>query len=263
MQCHDVKELIGSLPSPEEPMNQLSTMDSTTSKANLNKVNQPITNTGKSSASLRKKRQSTKSKKYLVLPKPTTSLPDQVQLKPMSGKKKQELANHLNLERSLLKETPPPTGKKFEILPNKETLTTFPPTYSFVVILHCVESVRIIFNQLRWSALPLFTGVRLALESHIVHGLKEELIHTIKIHVPNSGMATLIRQQLYSMNLEVRSTSPTSCDGLTSIQSVWKLKDLPKYSWPPSSTLPATSTQTDGTPTSMKLPMKRLNEDSK
>lgn len=263
MQCLEDKALIGSLPSPRSDTNQVSMKEYTTSKANLNKEKKQITNTGKSSSLPKAKRQYTKSNKSLVLKEPTTSLPDLMQLKPMSGKKRQELANHLNLERSLLKEILPPTGSKSEISPKKETLTKYRQTYLFVVILPCVESVQIIFSQLRWSAMPLFTGVQLELVSRIEHGTTEEIIHTIKIHAPNSGMATLIKQQLSSMNLGVQSTSAISLDGSIVIQSEWKLKDLRKSCLQHNSTLPATSTQTDGIQTLTPKRMKLSKEDSK
>jgi len=263
MKCNDDKALIGSLPSLKRDTNQLSTMDLTTLKDNLNEANQPITNTGNCSSSPRKKRPYIKSKLSLELKLPTMNLPDLKQQKTTSGKRSLESVNHLNLEKNHSKETIPQTGKKSELLLNLEHLTRSQQIFLFVVTLHSAESVQTIFNQLRWIDQQLFTGAQLELASRIGLGNKEAITHTIKIRAPNFGMATLIKNALSSMNFAVQSISPISLDGLIVTQCVLKLKVPPKSFKQNDSSSRLISTLIDGIPTWTLRPTKRLKEELK
>jgi len=80
-------------------------------------------------------------------------------------------------------------------------------------------------NQLEWSELVSYSGVKLALASQGEPGKKPDWKLTLKIREPNSGADTKARNTLLSMNLEVELISVTCCGGWIVIQSSWRLKD--------------------------------------
>lgn len=92
------------------------------------------------------------------------------------------------------------------------------------------------------------TGVGVEAESHGVLGLK--LVNSLILRTlePSSGVDTLVRKTLSSMNFEEVSILPMSCVGQMFIQSLWKLKEPPAYSPPRTSGLPPTFHPSNGIP---------------
>lgn len=95
-------------------------------------------------------------------------------------------------------------------------------------------------------------GALLALENPVEHGMKQDLMLTVRIPEANFGMAISLNSMLSLMNFEEVSTYPIYLDGVTGILFVWKSKDPLSHYWQPRFGLHPISTQGIGTRTLIK-----------
>lgn len=116
------------------------------------------------------------------------------------------------------------TGEEFGNLQKLVVSNKSQRTFEYRIIGLCESSVRTIRNQLEWSDLVKFSGVKLEQESRSELGTKPEWTLTLKIPEQSGGMGILVSNMLLSMNLEVQLIYLTCSAGLTDIQSWWKLK---------------------------------------
>jgi len=92
----------------------------------------------------------------------------------------------------------------------------------------CEQSAQTTLNQLQWSELAMYSGVKLALASRGELGKRLDYKLTLRIQEPSFGAGIKARSMLLSMNFVEASMSVTCFDGWTVTQSSWKLRDLPQ-----------------------------------
>lgn len=153
------------------------------------------------------------------------SPPDLMQPTSTYGRKTPEWMEHnFNGEPSPSNETAKQTGTPSEHLPGQENLRGSHQTYMFVAITNSAQLAKIIYDQLVWNELSTYSGVRLELGSHAVHGRKPDFRVIVRILGPSGGTATAVRKMLSSMNFGESLTSVISSDGLTVIHAEWREK---------------------------------------
>lgn len=146
------------------------------------------------------------------------------------GKKRLGLKElNLNLAPENSNETMDTTGTKYGKQPKQVLYMKSHLQYEFKVTELSEQSVQTLRNQLEWSDLVMYTGVQLALESQGKLGSLPEWTLTLKIQTRSSGVDTMVRKMLLSMNLEEELMSHTCCAGWTDIRSMWKLKEAQSH----------------------------------
>lgn len=157
---------------------------------------------------------------------PTPSPPGRLLRKSTCGKKKVPCPERdLKLEVNPFEEMSQETGKPYGIVPKEGTWSPSPQTLEYVVTGLSVRSAKTTMFQLLSNVIALFTGAKLELENLAELGKKPEIWLTLKIRGPNSGVDTVVKQVLLSMNFEETLTSHICSDGLTGIQSAWRSKE--------------------------------------
>jgi len=121
------------------------------------------------------------------------------------------------------------------------------PTFTYVIISHCGESLLTFYDRYLWFDPALSSGDLPLLESHEQPGTKLVYVLTLKIPVPSGGAATQVRKLLSSMNFVELSTWPTSSGGWTGILSRWRLKEEQDHCAQQNFGSPQTSSQSSGT----------------
>lgn len=175
------------------------------------------------------------------------SSPDLSPPSSMFGRMKlQSLEPDSNLDPNPFDATPRKTGMPSgrQLVP--ETSLPFLPMYAFVVTVHSKEFARIIWSRFLWCEVVQFFGVQPELAKVCVPGMKPVYKLTLKIPIRSSGVDTLVRNMLLSMNLEERSTSAICYDGWIGTQSEWSLKEQVSPLWPPSTGSQAICTPENG-----------------
>lgn len=128
----------------------------------------------------------------------------------------------LNSENSLSNATREWTGIEYVYWQLPPHLMRSPVTFTFVTIRISTASGLMLSNQFLLNELALSTGARLVLAKAIVLGRKRVPMLTVKIHAPNFGVATQVKNMLLSMNFVELLTSHTCYVSQTNIRSVWK-----------------------------------------
>lgn len=157
----------------------------------------------------------------------TTNLLDQKPLKTTFGKRlleSLEPSSNSELDRSSVTEKP--TGTKSGSQQSPEILAAFPRTCAYVVTLHCEQSARSFYYQLALSELVRSTGAGVELASLEKLGKEPVWTVTLKILEPSSGVGTMVKSMLSSMNLEEALTLPICSDGWIDTQFELRSKAL-------------------------------------
>lgn len=181
--------------------------------------------TGRSSYVLRTNEEENGSKTPSGL-QPTASCPGAPRQKNTCGRRTPESPTpSSSLGRNPLKETQKKTGKQYGNLQRRDGMKKWIRRYEWYIIELSEPSLVTIRNQLEWSELATFSGVELAVVSHAELGKKREWTLTLNVPCQNSGVATVAKKTLSSMNFVEVSRSATCSDGLIDIQSTLKLRD--------------------------------------
>lgn len=165
--------------------------------------------------------------------KVTGSLRDlKVRGRTASRKIRESKVPSLRTGRSPVLKERPTTGILSVPKPKPVTWNKYRRTYTFVAIIHSKEYewTTLLLSELKGYAMCI--GVQPELANPEELGQKRENWLTLRILVPNGGVATKVRKMLSLMSFEVLSESPTYCDGLTDILSLWKPKAVQSHLLP-------------------------------
>lgn len=148
------------------------------------------------------------------------------------GKRKLESPErNSNWGRNQLNETVQETGKQYEILHDKDDLTTSKLSCIFVITGVSKPLLVTIYRQLVESGKCTFIGEAQVLVSLDVLGMKQDYRLILRTPAPSFGTVTEVRSTLWWMNFEEQLTLDTFCDGAIGIRSSWKLKDPVQSLW--------------------------------
>jgi len=179
--------------------------------------------------------------------------PEAVLLPITCGKKKQEsMERNLSWGTNHFEEMKSGIGKPFGTPPNKETLMKSQPPSVCRLTHKSNELKKTICDPSPLRELSKCFGEKLALASLRRRGTKQDLKHTPKIHVQNSGTGIRDKKTWSSMNSEGKSESATCYVGSTDTQSASKRKDPDVYCALETSGLLVTSIPECGTRILMK-----------
>lgn len=146
-------------------------------------------------------------------------------LKTTSTKKLRPLKTHnLSWAPNRSSATQNETGTESGTTPSKVNYLAYQHPSVYLITGLSEQSAKTMYNQLRKTEVFTFSGVRLELGKVAVLGKRREWMLTLRLPLLNSGMATKVSGTLSVMNFEEISRCPTSCDGWTGIQSLWKSK---------------------------------------
>lgn len=219
----DHKEYSGCLPSPNMSSSPIYRRSSPGLEVNLNKEKEVFC-IGKSSVASARK---------LLWPSVDNSsdhsmqsCPDQSVPPPMSGRKKAGSREPSSSSESNHSDaTPKKTGRMSGGVLFQAESWISRQTFEFVVITRSDVLAQTMVDQLEWNEHVMCSTGLLELVRVAELGKKPEWKLTLRIHGPNFGAATKVKEMLYSMNLEVVSTSRTCSDGQIVTRLLWTSKD--------------------------------------
>jgi hypothetical protein len=161
---------------------------------------------------------------YLESMEPTSNLLDLSRRESMFGRRTPGWENSLNTEWRSRTGIARWIGIEYVYWLLPESSRIFPVTFSFDIMETCEEFMQTAFNRLLWSEKFMSSGVLLEQGNLVELGSSAEWTRTLRIHAPNFGVGTQVRDELLLMNFEAVSISPIYLDGSIDILSELKLK---------------------------------------
>lgn len=122
--------------------------------------------------------------------------------------------------------TPKPTGMPYWSVQKEQVLMKYRRMFTFVITLQSAESLKSLLRRVLLKETAMFTGESLEVAKVIELGTRRELELTVKTPLLSGGMDIEVKNTLLLMNFVVVYQSATCCDGLTSILSWWKEKEV-------------------------------------
>lgn len=158
------------------------------------------------------------------------NLPDPVLQMNMSGRNRPELREHnLSWANDLSDVITIKIGTPSRMLQNQENWTLSRQTYLFAITAVSRESVWIMLCLLRSSERFWYSVVRLESENQDELGLRRVWKLILRTQTQNFGMATVVRNTLFSMSFAELLISRMFSDGSIDIQYSLKLREARAY----------------------------------